>query len=354
VQRKVLWVSPFVMSLNRIDPWYWCRYFIDVYTECPYGCNYCHTLRRGSLKGLDFIRGLPEGRSMIGLGLISDLYHPDPANNRITARVLDILLGGGHSVTVQTKSTEILEDLDLLRRFAERNAVQVTLTILTLNERVSSRIEGCAPSPMDRLKVLEALVDAGIPTGVSITPIIPFLTDGEEELTRLVREVKIRGGAWVLFSGFNPLPSFFQQPFLKSIAPLHQNEALLEGRYREIKHFMVRLLGETELAMRIPRLNANPADPRYEARLASEYLFNISHLYELLEDPLQSKRYWKAAHHINEFQGSLKSFVFKGKLGYIKGINPEIERVIHDTVMNGCPSLYDTLQKTLTTRSQHG
>jgi DNA repair photolyase len=354
VQRKVLWVSPFVMNLNRIDPWYWCRYFIDVYSACPYGCTYCHTQRRGNLKGLDFIRGLPPGRNTIGLGLISDLYHPDPANNRITAKILDIIFNGGHSISVQTKSTGIVDDLDLLKRFAIRNGVQVTFTILTLNEEISSRIEGCAPSPMDRLKALETLAGAGIPTGVSITPIIPFLTDAEEELSRLVGEVKKRGGSWVVFSGFNPLHSFFQQPPAEALRSMYENEVLLNGRYRRIKHCMVRLLDEAELPMRVPRLNADPSDQGYVTRMVSEYLFNISHLYELLEAPLDSKRYLRAAYRVDEFEGSLKSVVFRNKLGYIKGINPEIERVIHETVMNGSPSLYETLQKTLKNRSNHG
>lgn len=354
MQKKVLWVSPFVMNLNRIDPWYWCRYFVDVYPECPFGCSYCHTLRKGNLRGVDFIQGLPGGPRTIGLGLISDVYHPDPAHNRVTRSVLDILWSRGHSISIQTKSVTILHDLNLLERFTKRKAVQVTFTILTCDSRLASKLEGCAPSPGERLAALRVLTKKGIAAGVAVTPIIPFLTDDREALTHLIREAKRSGASWVLFSGLNLLPSLFQQPYMRDITPLYSDEARLNRRYREIKHFMVSLLHEEGLPMRIPRLNPDPADPRHLPRTVSEYLFNISYLYELLENTLQSKRYWRAAHQINELEGSLKSIVFKKKLGYIKGINPEIERVIGETVMDGSPQLYETLYRNLMARASNG
>ena len=71
---------------------------------------------------------------------------------------------------------------------------------------------------------------------------------------------------------------------------------------------------------------------------------------ELLENSLQSLRYRRAALRIDGLEGSLKSIVFRKKLGYIKGINPEIERTVEEIIMDGTCSLFAKLKETLSTR----
>ncbi len=347
MQKKVLWVSPFVMSLNRIDYWFWCRYFIDVYPECPYNCSYCNTLRRGFVRGLNYIHGLPGKGSTIGLGLVSDIYHAQPENNKVTRSILEILLDREHEVSIQTKSTTIAHDLDLLRQFAKRQSLRVTFTILTLDTHIWKKIEGHAPSPEERLHTLSILAEADIPVGIAILPIIPSLTDDRQELTRLVREAKHRGAEWVLFSAFTPVKSFLERPTMGSVKALINDEESLTLRYREIKHFMIDLLRGEELSLRIPRPNPGPPDLHFHNRSVSEYLFNISYYHELLENPVESARFRRAAHQVNDLRTSIKSIVFKKKLGYIKGINPEIEKVIEDIVVNGKCALYEELKQKL-------
>ena len=337
-------VSPFVMSLNRIDHWYWCRYFIDVYPECPYRCSYCNTIRMGSVRGLNYIRGLPKGGSTIGLGLVSDLYHPEPKHNRAARSVLEILLGRNHQVSIQTKSTTIERDLDLLRQFAATGSLRVTFSVLTLDPRIAANIEGQAPAPEQRLNTLSILSEAGIPAGIAITPIVPSLTDNRQELARLVREAKRRGARWVLFSGYTPVSSFLQEPPMHRVRALYDNQKRMDKQYRERKSFMIDLLREEEIPLRIPRPNPGPPDQRYHARIVSEQLFNIAYYHELLESPIESARFRRAAHQINDLDSSIKSIVFRKKLGYIKGINPEIEKVIEDIVMNGSCTLCENLK----------
>jgi DNA repair photolyase len=338
------------MGLKHIDHWYWCRYFIDVYPECPYGCSYCNTRKRKSMGGINFYRGLPRKNSTVGLGLISDIYHPDPAFNRVATEILEILLRKNYRINIQTKSSRIVHDLKLLENFALNNSIRVTFTILSPDAVLSRQIEGNAPDPQERLKSLSALTKKGIPAGIAVTPVIPFLTDDQQSLTELVRTAKDMGAGWVLFSGFNPLKSFYQNPVMVEKRHFHQNERFLNRRYREIKEFMIDLLHREGLPFRIPRLNPEPGDVHHEAGIVSEYLFNISYYYELLEDSLQSLRYRRAAFNIDSLDESLKSIVFRKKLGYIKGINPEIESIIKEIIMQGTCSLFDELKETLSTR----
>ena len=340
-------ISPCVMSLNRIDHWYWCRYFIDIYPECPYGCSYCNTIGRRGVRGLNYIRGLPQSETTIGLGLVSDLYHPEPEHNRAARSVLEILLGRNHQVTIQTKSTNIERDLDLLKQFASTASLRVIFTLLTLDSRIAGQIEGHAPSPEERLKTLGMLSEADIPAGIAITPIIPSLTDDLQELTKLIREAKRRGARWVLFSGFTPVSTFLDKPALHKVKTFCDDQEALAQRNREIKRFMIDLLREEEMPIRIPRPNPGPPDQHYHARIVSEQLFNISYYYELLESPIESARFRRAAHQINDMESSIKSIVFRKKLGYIKGINPEIEKVIEEIIMKGSCVLSTSLKEKL-------
>jgi pyruvate-formate lyase-activating enzyme len=340
-------VSPFVMSLNRIDYWYWCRYFIDVYPECPFGCSYCHTACSRSARGLNYIRGLPKSGTTIGLGLLSDLYAPVAGHERAARSVLEILLGRGHVVSIQTKSTNILHDIDILKQFVSGTSARVTLTLLTPDETIAKRIEGSAPSPKERLEILALLSEADIPAGIAITPIIPSLNDSRNELSSLVAEAKKRGARWVLFSGFTPVSSFLKQSGMQGVRAIVEDQELMTRRNSEIKRFMVDLLREEELPVRIPRPVTGPPDQHYHAHVVSEHLFNISYYHELLGNTVDAARFRRAAHHINDMEASIKSIVFRKKLGYIKGINPEIEHVIEEIIMTGNCALSARLKEKL-------
>jgi hypothetical protein len=282
------------------------------------------------------------------------MYHPETVHNRAARKLLEILLESGHTISIQTKSPSIIGDLELLEEFSRRQAVQVTLTILTTSLRLASKLEYLVPTPQERLDAVGRLADRGIPTGVAITPIIPFLTDDFDELADLIREAKKRGAGWVLFSGFNPLPVQRIGSLPPELATLHRDKESLDKRYREIKAFMIGSLHDENMPMRIPRLNPNPLASGYHNRIIGEHLFNISYYFELLDNLLQAKRYRRAARRISDMDGPIKSVVFKKKLGYIKGINPEIEGVIHDIFTNGGSSLYERLHGTLLTRYHHG
>jgi hypothetical protein len=346
-------VSPFVMSLNRTDYWYWCRYFIDVYPECPYGCSYCNTACRRSARGLSYVRGLPKHGTTIGLGLVSDLYHPDQEHNRAARSVLEILLSRQHPLTIQTKSTHIRHDLDILKQFAAASSLRVTFTLPTRDAGISREIEGRAPSPDERLETLGMLTDAGIPAGIAISPIIPALTDGRQDLSRLVREAKKRGARWVLFSGFIPVSSLLEKPGMQEVKAICSDDETMNRRNREIKCFMIDLLNQEDMPIRIPRPCPGPPDQRYHRRVVSEQLFNISYYHELLENQVDAARYKRAAHRINDLESSIKSIVFRKKLGYIKGINPEIEKVIEEIIMQGSCSLSVSLKERLSIPKRH-
>lgn len=347
MQKNKLQAYPIITRLKRMDFWHWCSYYIDLYRDCPYSCSYCNTQKISCFQGLNFIYGLPEEKETIGLGLISDIYTPDQNDNISTQDILKFLYRKGYSVNIMTKSDQILEDIHLLKNFSEKKLIRITFTILTLEDHLSHKLEGSSPAPYKRLKALGKLRNEGIPAGVSISPIIPCINDDKDALSHLIHECKKMGACWIIFSGFTMIDKFLKNPMWEKTAGIHADPELLRKRYISVKRFLLKLLLRESLPIRIPRITLNVFYKRHYSQIISELLFNISYLYELLETDIQMLRYRRAAYEINNIAGSLKSIVSEKKLGFIKGINPEIEKVVEEILYSGKSTLYTDLYQNL-------
>lgn len=175
---------------------------INPYRGCEHGCFYCYARPNHSYinlsPGLDFETkisvkinavellktelSLPKHVvSPINLGSVTDCYQPLERDYRLTRGILETLSESGHPVTIVTKSSLIERDIDILRSMAQRQLVQVFISVTSLNHRLSRKMEPRASSPLSRLATIRALTDAGIPVGVLVAPIIPFVNEPEIE-----------------------------------------------------------------------------------------------------------------------------------------------------------------------------
>ncbi|EDT38696.1 Radical SAM domain protein [Burkholderia ambifaria MEX-5] len=180
---------PFSVSLNP-------------YRGCEHGCIYCFARPThsylGLSPGLDFEsriyakvnaaellereisrkRYVPEP---IALGVNTDAYQPVERDLRITRSVIQVMHDHGLPFAAITKSSLIERDLDLLAPMAERGQVMAAVTITTLDADLARTLEPRAATPARRLRTIRALRDAGVPVGVSIAPMIPFVTEPDME-----------------------------------------------------------------------------------------------------------------------------------------------------------------------------
>ncbi|WP_338664827.1 PA0069 family radical SAM protein [Pararoseomonas sp. SCSIO 73927] len=175
---------------------------INPYRGCEHGCIYCYARPAhawiGLSPGLDFESRLqfkPEVASLlekelrkpgytprpIALGANTDPYQPVERTLGLTRQVLEVLDRHNHPVTVVTKSAGVLRDLDILSRMAQRNLVQVCLSVTTLDHRLARIMEPRAATPLRRLAAMLELRRAGIPVGVLAAPMIPGVNDAELE-----------------------------------------------------------------------------------------------------------------------------------------------------------------------------
>jgi DNA repair photolyase len=175
---------------------------VNPYQGCEHGCIYCFARPSHSYwnlgPGLDFetrifhkpglARLLDRELSApgyvckpINLGANTDPYQPAERDHRTTRELLEVLLAHRHPVTIVTKGALVLRDLDLLAGLAALRLVKVHVSLTTLDDDLKRVLEPRAASPAARLRIVRALVRAGVPVGVLLAPMIPALNDHEIE-----------------------------------------------------------------------------------------------------------------------------------------------------------------------------
>lgn len=135
----------------------------------------------------------------IALGINTDGYQPIERSYHLTRDILELLADCKHPVSFVTKSALITRDLDLLARMAEENLVSVYLSVTTLDNKLSAKLEPRAAAPHTRLKTIRTLHEAGIPVGVLVAPVIPMITDADlEHILEAARAAGAASASYVL------------------------------------------------------------------------------------------------------------------------------------------------------------
>ena len=193
---------------------------INAYRGCEHGCVYCYARPSHAYHdlspGLDFETKLfakPNAAALlrqtlakpayrpkpIAMGTNTDPYQPIEDRYRITRQVLEVCLETRHPVTITTKSSRILRDLDLLEQLAALGLLAVGVSVTSLDPRLSGLLEPRASSPAKRLAALGELVVAGVPSHVSIAPVIPSITDEfMEGILSEAAAVGVRSASWIM------------------------------------------------------------------------------------------------------------------------------------------------------------
>ncbi|MFC3713671.1 PA0069 family radical SAM protein [Sphingoaurantiacus capsulatus] len=188
---------------------------INAYRGCEHGCIYCfarptHAFHNLS-PGLDFESKLfakPSAADLlraelmkrtyecrpIAMGTNTDPYQPIEQRWKITRQILEVLQEFNHPFTITTKSARVTRDLDILAPMAAMNLAAVMLSVTSLDPKIARTLEPRASAPHQRIRAIKALADAGVPVFVSISPVVPAITDHEiEAIVEAAAEAGARG-----------------------------------------------------------------------------------------------------------------------------------------------------------------
>ncbi len=187
---------------------------INPYRGCEHGCVYCFARPTHSYlnmsPGLDFetriiakvnaaerLREAFASRAYeatsLNLGSATDAYQPVERKLGITRAIIEVLAECRHPFSLVTKSSGVERDLDLIAPMAERGLVAVYVSVTSLDPALARILEPRAAAPHRRLKTIEALAKAGVPVGVSVSPMIPFIN--EPEIERILEAAAAAGAS---------------------------------------------------------------------------------------------------------------------------------------------------------------
>lgn len=170
---------------------------MNIYRGCTHGCIYCDSRSKcygftHEFEDIEVKINAPQllekalkskrKKCMIGTGAMCDPYLHIEENLKLTRKCLELIDQYEYGVAVQTKSTRVLRDMDLLKSINDKTKAVVQMTMTTYDETLCKILEPNVSTTKERFETLLQFKEAGIPTVVWLTPILPLINDTEENI----------------------------------------------------------------------------------------------------------------------------------------------------------------------------
>jgi DNA repair photolyase len=215
---------------KKRDSWFLDEYSINPYEGCGFNCTYCYVhgsrygenlaekivIKKDAVPILDkqlANRAKRNEYGIIAIGSATDAYMQVEKEMGLTRELLQVILKYRFPVFISTKSTLITRDLGLLKQIDEsailpadlkqtlNRGVIISFSFSTLNEQLAKQLEPGAPLPAQRLETLKRCAENNFLCGVNAMPLLPFISDTDEELGKIIAAAKQYGAKYILTSG---------------------------------------------------------------------------------------------------------------------------------------------------------
>lgn len=200
---------------SHSDGWFGIDYNMNLYKGCCHGCIYCDSrsdcyqvedfdrvrAKKDEIEILEVELRNKRKTGVVGIGAMSDTYNPFEKQYEITREALKLILKYNFGVSIETKSDLMARDVDLFKKIAEQAPVILKFTVTTANDDLAKIIEPGVCVSSERFKAMKKLSDEGLFVGTLLTPIIPFITDSEENIRKVIRRSAECGAKFVYSMG---------------------------------------------------------------------------------------------------------------------------------------------------------
>jgi DNA repair photolyase len=206
IQAKTL-----LTTISHPDPIFGMKYNMNLYRGCQHQCIYCDSRSECyqiedfrdvlvKVNAIDLLqRELRHKRvkGPIGTGSMSDPYLPAELQYNLTGRALQVIASHAFPVHIITKSGLVLKDLDTLVEINRVHAA-ICFSITTADDDLGKKLEPGAPLVSARLRAMKILAEHGIPVGVTLMPVLPFIEDNPENITAIVTLAAENGASFII------------------------------------------------------------------------------------------------------------------------------------------------------------
>ncbi len=349
---------------KRIDSWFVSCYGMNFYRGCAHSCVYCDGRSEKyqvegefgeevavKINAIEILRReldpkrkrvpLKKCFMMVGGG-VGDSYQAVEKKYQLTRQALELMLEYNLPAHVLTKSTLIERDIDLLKKINEQTRAIVNFSFSSVDDEISAIFEPGVPSPSRRLETISKFKQAGIPCGIFLMPVIPFITDTPEQIERVFQKAKEIGIDYIIFSGMTLKDGRQKQYFLNVLEKYHPeliteyehifqpNEwgQATDGYYASIHQTFLPIARKYRIPIRMPLHLFS--DILEENDLVEVLLGHIDYLCKIQE---RSSPFGYAAYSISQLKQPLSSM--RGQLQKIKGVGRTTERIILEILDTG-------------------
>ena len=269
--------SVFGRPLQTIDDATMSRYHAAIYDGCEFGCAYCEGWGLVPRPLNESVRLMPQiaqhaqaevavmhRDDVIGLVADSDAYQPAEQRYRRTRSVLTVLAERPHPVVIMTKSPFVLDDIELLQQIHAARFAMVIVSIVSHTPDIQHKFEDKVASFAQRLGLVTALKNAGIPVGVALMPLVPYINDTDYALTQVIQQVAA-AGADFLYWDFLRMPNLRHRNRMNDVMvrvgnypisylrELYRDGATIDSRYRSERNAAVlRICDDHRVPVRLP------------------------------------------------------------------------------------------------------
>lgn len=232
------------------------KWSINPYRGCYHQCRFCYARRTHTFLEADgtrewgtriyvkvnapaVVRDEVSKRSWkhedVAIGTATDPYQPLEGRYRVTRGILEALCDYPTPAGIITRSPLIVRDIDVLQSLARVAGARVSVSIATMDEALAREIEPTVAPPRQRLRAVRMLAEAGIDVSVALAPVLPGITDAQEQLDAVVRAARDAGARNVWHNTLNlhdvTRDEFFR--YLKEHRPemIAQYADLYRGKY---------------------------------------------------------------------------------------------------------------------------
>ena len=189
---------------------------MNLYRGCQHGCIYCDSrslcyqmnhpfedieVKENALPLLEQALKAKRKKCIIGTGAMSDPYMPLEETLCLTRGALELIHRYGFGVAIQTKSTRILRDLDLLKEINDQCKAVVQMTLTTYDEKLCRILEPAVSTTRQRAQALARFREAGVPTVVWLSPLLPWINDTPENILGILEYCRAAGVKGILNFG---------------------------------------------------------------------------------------------------------------------------------------------------------
>ena len=208
---KYIQAKTILSKYPQRDSWFHIRYSMNLYRGCQHQCIYCDSrsecyrienfadiqikenaigLLRNELRKIKI-------KDTIGTGSMNDPYMPVEKEVKLTRQALESIYEFRFPLHVLTKSDLVCRDIDLLKKISKTFAT-VSFTVTAADDDLSVKLEPQAPPTSRRFAALKVLRDAGINAGILLMPMLPYITDNEENIKQIVEKAKAAGAQYII------------------------------------------------------------------------------------------------------------------------------------------------------------